>query len=150
MQLLQPYLIFHFFYTGRIFEFQSCLPKNYAKHPKITTNTKYCTTKKCKICSSLHSIWKNFIPDRIFLTGTAWGTHDKYDVWISSKIYMCSGIICCDTMQSYEQSFFYLFQNILEWFVKVAEEFLLILRKGSQVGFWIPGLIGISRHVTLL
>ena len=47
--------------------------------------------------------------------GVDCGTHDKYEVWISSKIYMCSGIICCDTMQSYEQSFFYLFQNILEW-----------------------------------
>ena len=25
--------ICHFFYTGRIFEFQSFTPKNYAKHP---------------------------------------------------------------------------------------------------------------------
>ncbi len=39
--------ICHFFYTGRIFESQFFTPKNYEKHPKITTNC----PKKYKICS---------------------------------------------------------------------------------------------------
>ena len=39
--------ICHLFYTGRIFESQYFTPKNYEKHPKITTNS----PKKCEICS---------------------------------------------------------------------------------------------------
>ena len=36
----------YFFYTGRIFQSQYFTPKNYEKHPKITTNC----PKKCKKC----------------------------------------------------------------------------------------------------
>ena len=46
--------ICHFFYTGRIFEYQYFTPKNYEKHPKITRNS----PKKCKICSFSRSICK--------------------------------------------------------------------------------------------
>ena len=40
MRELIPFIphICHFFYTGRIFESQYFTPKNYEKHPQITTN----------------------------------------------------------------------------------------------------------------
>ena len=66
--------ICHFFYTGRIFESQIFTPKNYAKHPKITTNT----PKKCTTCSSSRSIWKILHRTEFFYTGTARGARDKY------------------------------------------------------------------------
>ena len=50
--------ICHFFYTGQIFLKQYFTPKNYEKHPKITTNS----PKKCKIYSFC-------IQSEIFYTG---------------------------------------------------------------------------------
>ena len=69
--------IYHFFYTGRIFESQIFTPKNYAKHPKITTNT----PKKCTTCSSSRSIWKILHRTEFFYTCNARGARDKYEVW---------------------------------------------------------------------
>ena len=69
--------ICHIFYTGRIFEYQIFTPKNYVKHPKITTITPH----KCKICSSSHSIWKILHRTEFFYTGAARGARDKYEVW---------------------------------------------------------------------
>ena len=68
--------ICHFFYTGRIFEYQIFTPKNYVKHPKITTITPH----KCKICSSSHSIWKILHRTEFFYRGAARGARDKYEV----------------------------------------------------------------------
>ena len=68
--------ICHFFYTGRIFESQYFTPKNYEKHPKITTNC----PKKCKICSFSRSIWKILHRTEFFYTGAACGACDKYEV----------------------------------------------------------------------
>ena len=82
--------ICHFFYTGMIFESQYFTPKNYNKHPKITTNN----PQKCKICIFLRSIWKFFTPDRIFCTGTACGACDKYEVCISQiLVLLCLELI---------------------------------------------------------
>ena len=65
-----------FFYTGRIFESQYFTPKNYEKHPKITTNC----PKKSKICSFSRSVWKILHRTEFVSTGTACGACDKYEV----------------------------------------------------------------------
>ena len=75
--------ICHFFHTGRIFESQYFIPKNYEKHPKIRTNSH----QKCKICIFSRSIWNFLHRTEFFYTGAACGACDKYEVCKTAQQY---------------------------------------------------------------
>ena len=70
--------ICHFFYTGRIFENQILHPKKRLKAKK----TLKMSLKKSNICIFSLNLEK-FTPDLIFVTGTACGACDKYEVCLS-------------------------------------------------------------------
>ena len=60
----------------QIFESQFLHPKALQNTQEFTRNT----PQRCKICSSLRSIWKNLHQTEFFYTGTAPGARDKYEV----------------------------------------------------------------------
>ena len=65
--------ISHFTYTGKIFQIPNLTPKIPRKY-----------TKKRKIRSFLHSIWKCLGLVEFFYMGNDLGTRDKYHVWPKS------------------------------------------------------------------